>query len=248
MANDKSYADIGKSFKDIVDAIKFFHTPTFYGDVNVLGTGNIYAGGKGDDGDLVLRNKNGLNRIGLDAASGNIWLGGNGADGDLFIFPSGGDNSKPFEATIHLDGDAGDIILQNADCAEDFEVEEDEDLEPGTVMVIGENSQLCKSHKAYDRRVAGVIAGAGSYRPGIILGRKESARNTLPIALIGRVFCKVDASYGAVDIGDLLTTSPSPGFAMNANEPQKAFGAVIGKALGSLKSGTDLVPTLIALQ
>jgi hypothetical protein len=217
--------------------------------INISGDGgNIFAGGNGVDGDLVLRAENGSDRIRLDAAGGNIWLGGNGADGDLLIFASGGDNSTTGEATIHLNGDAGDIILRNADCAEDFEVVEDEDIEPGTVMVIGENSRLCKSSKAYDRCVAGVVAGAGLHKPGIVLGRKEGAKNALPIALVGRVLCKVDASYGAVSIGDLLTTSPSPGFAMNAKEPQKAFGAVIGKALGSLKSGKDLVPTLIALQ
>ncbi len=217
--------------------------------INISGDGgNIFAGGNGVDGDLVLRAENGSDRIRLDAEGGNIWLGGNGSDGDLVIFASNGDNTTTGEATIHLNGDAGDIILRNADCAEDFEVEEKEDIEPGTVMIIGEDSKLCMSRQAYDRRVAGVIAGAGSYKPGIVLGRREEAQNALPIALIGRVFCKVDASYGPINIGDLLTTSPSPGFAMNAKDHQKSFGAVIGKALGSLKSGTGLVPTLIALQ
>ena len=216
------------------------------GDNSTLGDATFHL--NGDTGNMVLRAADGSDRIRLQTSGGNIWLGGNGADGDLVIFASSGDNTTLADATIHLNGDAGDIILRNADCAEDFEVQEDEDIEPGTVMVIGENSRLCTSRKAYDRAVAGVVAGAGACRPGIVLGRKEGAGNALPIALVGRVFCKVDAGYGVVNVGDMLTTSPSPGYAMNAAEPLKAFGAVIGKALGSLKSGKGLVPALIALQ
>jgi hypothetical protein len=70
----------------------------------------------------------------------------------------------------------------------------------------------------------------------------------MPIALMGKVYCKVDASYGAIEVGDLLTTSSTPGHAMKANDPMKAFGSVIGKALRPLDSGEGLIPILIALQ
>jgi hypothetical protein len=66
--------------------------------------------------------------------------------------------------------------------------------------------------------------------------------------LIGKVYCKVDAGYGAIEIGDLLTTSPTPGSAMKANDPLKAFGAVLGKALRPLTEGQGLIPVLVALQ
>jgi hypothetical protein len=49
-------------------------------------------------------------------------------------------------------------------------------------------------------------------------------------------------------MGDLLTTSPTPGHAMKADDPLKAFGAVIGKALRPLDEGEGLIPILIALQ
>jgi hypothetical protein len=212
------------------------------------GTGNIVAGGNETDGDLVLKANDGTNRIHLDANGANVWVGGNGEEGNLVLFASGGDNGTTAQATIHLNGGTGDIILQNADCAEDFAIENVECAEPGTVMVIGENSRLRISQAAYDRRVAGVVAGAGTYRPGIVLGRKNAVTDALPIALVGRTFCKVDADYGAVNIGDLLTTSPSPGHAMKAGDPANAFGAVIGKALGELRSGTGLLPILISLQ
>ena len=65
---------------------------------------------------------------------------------------------------------------------------------------------------------------------------------------MGKVFCKVDAQFGAIEVGDLLTTSPTPGHAMKTNDPFKAFGAVIGKALRPLKEGQGLIPILIALQ
>jgi hypothetical protein len=210
--------------------------------------GNIFVGGQGVDGDLVLRSNSGQDRIRLDADGGNLWVGGNGADGDIVLFAAGGDNQTLAQATIHLNGDSGDIILQNADCAEDFEVAVLEDAEPGTVMVISNDSRLRISNQAYDRRVAGIVAGAGQYRPGIVLGRKKGEPNCLPIALMGRVYCKVDADPSAIEVGDLLTTSSTPGYAMKADDPMRAFGAVIGKALGKLDAGKGLIPVLVTLQ
>jgi len=58
----------------------------------------------------------------------------------------------------------------------------------------------------------------------------------------------VDASYGAIEVGDLLTTSPTPGHAMKADDPMKAFGAVIGKALRPLEVGQDLIGSIPLLQ
>jgi hypothetical protein len=115
-------------------------------------------------------------------------------------------------------------------------------------MVLGEEEILQPSHQAYDKRVAGVISGAGKYKPGIVLDKQESQQRRLPIALLGKVFCKVDAQFGAIAVGDLLTTSSTLGHAMRADDPMRAFGAVIGKALRPLKEGLGLIPILIALQ
>lgn len=219
------------------------------------GDANVRVGTNGSSGNAYFYPASATNifddsqaRIRLDGEGGNIWVGGNGADGDIALFASNGDNSTLSQATIHLNGDSGDIILQNADCAEDFEVEILEAAEPGTVMVIGDGSCLRVSNQAYDRRVAGIVAGAGQYRPGIILGRNKDAKNSLPIALMGRVNCKVDAGNSPIKVGDLLTTSSMPGHAMKVIDPEKAFGSVIGKALGELDSGTGIIPVLVALQ
>jgi hypothetical protein len=115
-------------------------------------------------------------------------------------------------------------------------------------MVLDENGVLRPSNTSYDRKVAGVISGAGDFRPGLILDRQGSLAGRLPLALVGKVYCKVDAAYGPIEVGDLLTTSPTPGHAMKASDPAQAFGAVIGKALRPLKSGQALVPILVSLQ
>ena len=142
----------------------------------------------------------------------------------------------------------GDIALTNADLAEDFDVSGDHSVEPGTVMVIDHDGSLIQSQTAYDKRVAGVVAGAGTCKPAIILGKQESQHARMPLALLGKVFCRVDASYARIEVGDLLTTSPTPGHAMKATDSARCIGEVIGKALRPLNAGQDLVPILVALQ
>jgi hypothetical protein len=152
--------------------------------------------------------------------------------------------------TLEVNGDilaTGDVSLSGADCAEDFDVRDRALLETGMVMVIGGEEQLERCCQPYDRRVAGVLSGAGACRPGIVLG-KQQRPDRLPLALSGKVFCLVDAGYCAVDTGDLLTTSPTHGHAMKASEPGRAFGAVLGKALRPLSSGRGLVPIIVSLQ
>lgn len=232
------------------------------------GNASISAGGQGANGQIFLQDGDRQNRVLLDAnnqrleirdnngdiismigGDANLRLGGHERSGNAYFYPaSATEIFDDSQATIRLDGESGDIVLQNADCAEDFEVEVLEAAEPGTVMVISDGSRLRVSDQEYDRRVAGIVAGAGQYRPGIILGRNSDSENALPIALMGRVNCKVDASNGSIGVGDLLTTSSIPGHAMKVVNPEKAFGTVIGKALGKLDSATGMIPVLVALQ
>jgi hypothetical protein len=161
------------------------------------------------------------------------------------VFAKGGRLAGLFEGDVEV---TGDIRLVNADCAEDFDVVGLEDIEPGTVMVIDQDGALRQSQQAYDKRVAGVIAGAGGCKPGIVLDKQQSRGDRKPIALVGKVYCKVDAQFSSIDVGDLLTTSPTPGHAMKADDSLKAFGAVIGKALRPLNQGQGMIPVLVALQ
>jgi hypothetical protein len=153
---------------------------------------------------------------------------------------------------VHVGGDIhvkGDVQLEGADLAEQFDVEGEGFVEPGCVVVATGDDAVTLGSSAYDRRVAGVVSGAGAYRPGLVLDRKDAqGRQRWPVALAGKVWCRVDADLGAIEIGDPLTSSSTPGHAMRADDPSRAFGAVLGKALGRLSSGQGLVPILVTLQ
>src|SRR5262249_19461998 len=175
-----------------------------------------------------------------------IRAGGTGTAGRVLVL--GTDDTSQ----IQLDGAtgniraSGDVFLSGADVAEDFDVTGP--AEPGSVMVIDEDGALRQSEKPYDKKVAGVISGAGVCRPGIVLGKQEAATPRITLALVGKVFCRVDAECAPIEVGDLLTTSQTPGHAMKVTDSAKAFGCVIGKALRPLREGRDLIPILIALQ
>lgn len=234
-----------------------FRTPDGKQRFFVGNVGFLHLGGNGAGGEIVLHPRSsaaGMSgqlptpTIRLLGDTAGVLVGGNGTNGDILLFDASGNHRTKTSATIRLDGQAGDIHLKNADCAEEFDVSMQEGVGAGTVMVLDDDGRLRRSEEPYDRRVAGVISGAGGYRPGIVLDRKEARTGRLPLALVGKVFCQVDAQYSPVEVGDLLTTSPTPGHAMKACEPLRAFGAVIGKALCPLRSGAGLIPILVALQ
>jgi hypothetical protein len=185
------------------------------------------------------------------------------SDSGIAIHGHGGKLAGLFEGNVQVNGEVThngncttngtltvtvDIILANADCAEEFDVAATGDMKPGTVVVLDEQGVLHPSQQAYDKKVAGVLSGAGNYQPGLILDKQESSEGRRPVALVGKVYCQADAQYAPIEVGDLLTTSPTPGHAMKADDPFKAFGAVIGKALRPLKEGQDVIPILVALQ
>jgi len=210
-------------------------------------TADMVMGGNDQSGDIYLKNINKEDVINLKASTGQILLGGPKMGGNLYIFPSSAQDRASTSATIRLDGNAGDITLRGADCAEYFAVSEQQSISPGMVLIAESDELLSPSQTAYDKRVVGVVSGAGSYKPGILLG-KDLMDKGLPIALSGKVYCNVDASNGAISVGDLLTTSSIPGHAMKADDPHKSFGAIIGKALKPMTEGKGLIPILVALQ
>jgi hypothetical protein len=143
-------------------------------------------------------------------------------------------------------------ILGGSDLSEKFDVGgADDEIEPGTVVSIdpAHEGRLQPSSTPYDRRVAGVISGAGGVKPGMLMGQDGSvASGKLPVALTGRVYCRATASNGSIVPGDLLTTSSVPGLCMRVDDPSRAQGAILGKAMGSLEKGEGLVLVLVGLQ
>jgi hypothetical protein len=123
-------------------------------------------------------------------------------------------------------------------------------LAAGTVVILdaARDNHVTASMKAYDTRVAGVV----SAQPGISLG--EAGEGKALIATTGRVKVKVDASRGAIRVGDILVTSGVPGVAMRSKPVSVGGvsmhrpGTIIGKALESLAGGTGEILVLLSLQ
>ncbi|MEQ9626548.1 hypothetical protein [Coleofasciculus chthonoplastes] len=226
---------------------------TFHLDGN---GGNLWIGGNGRDGDLAIFPSNASDNHNTNAATlhfdgngSNLWIGGNGRDGDILLFPSSATNNHTVDqATIHLDANAGEITFSNADCAEEFTIAEAIDAIPGSVMVLNDDGLLQPSNRAYDKRVVGIISGAGKYKPGLLLDKQDRESNRSPIAIMGKVYCMATADVAPINVGDLLTTSHISGHAMKVTDEHKAFGAVVGKALAPFTDGTGLIPVLVALQ
>lgn len=177
----------------------------------------------------------------------------NGSAPQLLLMPTGrvGIGTTSPAATLHVAGDVqvdGNIAAKYQDVAE--WVPAATKLAPGTVVVLGgaKPNEVMASDRAYDTRVAGVV----SEKPGLILG--EGGDNQVKVAHMGRVKVKVDATYGAVKIGDLLVTSATPGFAMRSQPVSIGSatihqpGTLVGKALESLESGQGEVLVLLTLQ
>jgi hypothetical protein len=211
----------------------------------------VACGGQGHDGGFALFPAAATSLVDwkqatvtVNGQAAALGLGGAGTNGSILLVDHNGKNS------IRLDASTGDITLLNADCAEDFDLAEGEDdnIEPGTVVVLDENGRIRRSLEPYDSRVAGVLSGAGGFRPGLVLDHKKAKNVRLPVALMGKVFCKADAKYGPIRAGDLLTTSPTPGYAMKMMDRHRALGSVLGKALRPVETGRCLIPILVTLQ
>lgn len=137
---------------------------------------------------------------------------------------------------------------EGLDYAEGFDVSDAAKPEAGSVLVIDPDNpgKLTISTKAYDTKVAGIVAGANGLGSGVRLGSSDFDND---VALAGRVYCKVEASEEAVVAGDLLTTSDLPGYARKVSDYGRAQGAILGKAMQGMEQGeTGKILVLVTLQ
>jgi hypothetical protein len=138
-----------------------------------------------------------------------------------------------------------------ADYAESVGVSGDRtQYEPGDILVIDPAApgKFLRSNQPYSTMVAGIY----STKPGFV-GRlepanSETAKTEVPMAMVGRVPTKVSAENGPIKVGDLLVSSSTMGYAMKGTDRSQMLGAVVGKALGSLDSGTGVIEVLVTLQ
>jgi hypothetical protein len=183
--------------------------------------------------------------VNMSAVAGLHTAGGNG------IYGKSSGNAGFFDGNVVVNGQvtvAQDIVFTGGDCAEQFDTMGGAAIEPGTLVVIDACGALKESGSPYDKKVVGVVAGAGHYRPAMVLDNQPSDATRVVVSLMGKAFCKVDASYGAISVGDLLTSSPEPGHAMLADSQERSFGTVVGKALRPWPAGKGMIPILLALQ
>ncbi len=204
-----------------------------------------------NDGTIDIFNGAGVRTINIDPYEGATTAGSqiglyNGT-GTGTIFIDGDYNGDGRVTTQELE------ITGGSDITENFHVETCEDFEarPGMLVSIDPDNpgRLVITDRACDRRVAGIISGAGGIESGFIMSQKGSiADGDTPVAIAGRVYCLADARFGKIKPGDLLTSSPVPGYAMKVKNPRKAAGAVIGKAMTALDAGQGEILVLVTLQ
>jgi len=122
-----------------------------------------------------------------------------------------------------------------------FDIAEDilaEGCESGGVVVIdpNNNQKVIKCTKSFDTTVAGVISEDPAFHIG-----KQDKEGYLPLALAGRIPCKVTTENGPIKRGDLLVTSSKPGYAMRADPDKLRPGMILGKALEPLEGDGKIV-------
>lgn len=126
-------------------------------------------------------------------------------------------------------------IVGNADLAENYYVPDGQEIHPGEIVSLGSSAgQVDKSSRPYDRKLLGVVSEA----PGLQLG--VAAANTVPVALSGRVPVKVNATGGAIKVGDSITPSTIAGEGMKATEAGKILGTAMEDFNGT-GTGTIMV-------
>jgi hypothetical protein len=174
----------------------------------------------------------------------------NAAKGNILVGISG--TSKVFR----VDGTGkvyanGGTVASGADFAESVAVRGPRaEYEPGDVLMLDEESdrQLRLADEAYSTRVAGIY----STKPGTLSTNHDidskALEDEVPMAVIGIVPCKVTTANGEIHRGDLLVSSGLPGYAMKGTERERMLGAIVGKAMQELKTGTGVIEVLVTLE
>jgi hypothetical protein len=185
------------------------------------------------DGAVGVANSAGDPRAIMDVSPQNV--------GRVYVFNNVG---RP---TFVIDGIAG-VGAASGDLAEMFPAKGA--IQPGSVVVIDAEHRgaMSPSSVPYDRRVAGVAAGANNYRSAITLRAMEGTEGKVPVTLTGTAYCLASNANGEIKAGDLLTTSSVPGHAMKVTDHEAARGAILGKALEDLKGDKGHILILASLQ
>jgi hypothetical protein len=216
--------------------------------------------GTGTSGDLAFYTRNSINDTNLTERmrilqGGNVGIGTTSpgakleVDGSIKLTASSGASITFQDSTTQSTAYTG--VTCGGDYAESVDVAGDrKSYEPGDVLVIAaeSGSDVLKSAEPYSTLVAGIY----STKPGTV-GRRQTtdakaSKTEVPMAMVGIVPAKVSAENGPIKRGDLLVTSSTVGYAMKGTDRSRMLGAVVGKAMGNLNSGTGVIDVLVTLQ
>ncbi len=177
----------------------------------------------------------------------------NATGGNLYLGMTHGTHKFRVDTNGAVYADGG-LYASGADFAESIAVRGKlSQYEPGDVLEIDPQADrhLALSSHPYATRVAGIY----STKPGVLasphhIDDESSKGSEVPLAVVGIVPCKVTAENGAINRGDLLVTSSTPGYAMKGTDRRKLVGAVVGKALEPLPNAKSkgVIEVLITLQ
>ena len=202
---------------------------------NVMLNGNVVSGTGGPDNDWTVFGNNMYSN-----PTGSVGIGTQNPRAKLDVV-----------GKIRISKSSGEALVElgeGLDYAEGFNLSYEKKVEPGFVVIIdpANPGKLVMSDRAYDRKVAGIVAGGNGLGSGVRLGVGQF---DCSVALAGRVYCNVDAIEVSVQPGDLLTTSDRPGYAMKAVDYARAQGAILGKAMQKLEKGKKgQILVLVTLQ
>lgn len=190
--------------------------------------------------------------IGNERPNGTAGLFANVAGGDILV----GGFGQPETTVFRVDGTGrvfanGGFQPSGADFAESMAVAGDRSkYAAGDLLVIDptSNRRLALAQQPCSTLVAGIY----STKPGMLGSTRKvdevAAKEEVPLAVVGIVPCKVTAENGAIQVGDLLVTSSTPGHAMKGTDRTKLVGAVVGKALEPLQHGEGVIQVVVTLQ
>jgi hypothetical protein len=191
--------------------------------VTVTATGNAQAIST-TTGDLRVTG-------GVSITTGNLYIGGSGGRA---IVATG--NIVP-SSNLSIQNNLGSDTLwwnnfygvstqaRYADLAENYL--SDYRYSFGTVVSFGGEQEITISTITHDPRVAGVI----SQNPAHLMNGALVGDDVLPLALQGRVPCRVK---GPIAKGDLLVSSDIPGTACKLDKNKFEHGCLIGKSLDNI--------------
>jgi len=114
---------------------------------------------------------------------------------------------------------------------------------PGDVVIL---DQAAPTHyRIAESACSSLVAGVVSTTPGVILGGSLLGSEKAILALVGIVPVKVNDESGAIEPGDLLVTSSTPGYAMRWSGPDPCLCALVGKALEPMTHSEGVILVLL---